>query len=153
MHTISYAETPEDIVRCFPILQQLRPHLAEKDFVRRIKQLRAQGYRLIYLQIDGEIRAVAGFQIMECLAWDKFLYVYDLVTHGHWQASGYGSALFQWLVDHARTHACDQLHLDSGVQRFGAHRFYLGRGMDITSHHFALELRPGGTPSPDQGLG
>jgi hypothetical protein len=31
--------------------------------------------------------------------------------------------------------------LDSGVQRFGAHRFYLRRRMDITSHHFALDLR------------
>jgi hypothetical protein len=33
------------------------------------------------------------------------------------------------------------LHLDSGVQRFAAHRFYLARRMDITCHHFALKLR------------
>jgi hypothetical protein len=31
--------------------------------------------------------------------------------------------------------------LDSGVQRFGAHRFYLRRRMNITSHHFAIDLR------------
>lgn len=33
-----------------------------------------------------------------------------------------------------------ELHLDSGVQRYGAHRFYLRHGMDITSHHFRLVL-------------
>jgi hypothetical protein len=27
------------------------------------------------------------------------------------------------------------------LQRFAAHRFYLKRGMDITSHHFQLKLK------------
>ncbi|MGZ5001726.1 MAG: GNAT family N-acetyltransferase, partial [Chthoniobacterales bacterium] len=30
--------------------------------------------------------------------------------------------------------------LDSGVQRFDAHRFYLMKRMKISSHHFSLEL-------------
>jgi hypothetical protein len=38
-------------------------------------------------------------------------------------SKGYGGALFDWLVEHAREHDCDQFHLDSGVQRFRAHRF------------------------------
>jgi len=33
-----------------------------------------------------------------------------------------------------------QLHLDSGVQRFSAHRFYLSKRMEISSHHFSLKL-------------
>ena len=33
------------------------------------------------------------------------------------------------------------LDLDSGVQRFPAHRFYLGQGMAITAHHFALDVQ------------
>jgi hypothetical protein len=51
-----------------------------------------------------------------------------------------GGALFDWLVQLAREHECRELHLDSGVQRFDAHRFYLGKRMHITSHHFALKL-------------
>lgn len=41
----------------------------------------------------------------------------------------------------AREKDYDQFHLDSGVQRFGAHRFYLTKRMDISSHHFALRLK------------
>jgi hypothetical protein len=54
---------------------------------------------------------------------------------------GHGRALFEWLLHHAKTQGCEQLHLDSGVQRFDAHRFYLGRGMAITAHHFAVKLK------------
>ena len=48
-----------------------------------------------------------------------------------------------WLRENlawARKRECAELHLDSGVQRFGAHRFYLNHRMDITSHHFAIQL-------------
>jgi GNAT superfamily N-acetyltransferase len=53
---------------------------------------------------------------------------------------GYGTKLFDWLVDYARAENCQQLTLDSGVQRFAAHRFYLRQRMEITSHHFTLKL-------------
>jgi GNAT superfamily N-acetyltransferase len=64
----------------------------------------------------------------------------DLVTHDADCSRGFGAALFDWLVDYAKTNGCGHLTLDSGVQRFAAHRFYLNRGMDITSHHFQLKL-------------
>jgi len=31
-----------------------------------------------------------------------------------------------------------QLHLDSGVQRYMAHKFYLREGFIIASHHFSI---------------
>jgi hypothetical protein len=40
---------------------------------------------------------------------------------------------------YALEQGCRQLELDSGVQRFGAHRFYLREGFDISSHHFSIE--------------
>jgi hypothetical protein len=43
-------------------------------------------------------------------------------------------------VAEARAAGCIKLELDSGVQRFAAHRFYLTKRMIISSHHFSLEL-------------
>jgi len=74
-------------------------------------------------------------------AWSKFLYVDDLVSKSGERSKGYGGALFDWLVEYAREDNCDQFHLDSGVQRFAAHRFYLIKRMSIESHHFGLKLR------------
>ncbi|MBI3921087.1 MAG: GNAT family N-acetyltransferase, partial [Armatimonadetes bacterium] len=85
--------------------------------------------------------AVAGFRLSENLAWGRFLYVDDLVTDEAERSRGHGQELLEWLLEYAHQQDCDQFHLDSGVQRFGAHRFYLRHGMDITSHHFALKLK------------
>ncbi|HYE75022.1 MAG TPA: GNAT family N-acetyltransferase, partial [Blastocatellia bacterium] len=52
----------------------------------------------------------------------------------------YGDALFNWLKEYAKTAQCEALELDSGVQRFGAHRFYLRNRMSIVAHHFSLKL-------------
>ena len=94
----------------------------------------------VFVGRDGTVRAVAGYRISECLAWGRFLYVDDLVTLSADQAAGFGSRLFDWIVAQAEKHGCDQVHLDSGVQRHGAHRFYLHKGLDITSYHLAMRL-------------
>jgi len=83
---------------------------------------------------------VAGFRMSESLFAGRFCYVDDLVTDGSGRSLGYGGALFDWLVAEARAEGCGKLELDSGVQRFAAHRFYLTKRMIISSHHFSLEL-------------
>jgi GNAT superfamily N-acetyltransferase len=139
---IHTAETDAEITRCFPLMFQLRPHLIEHEFVSRIRrQQREAGYQLIFLEEDLSIRCLAGYRISECLYSGKSLYVDDLVTDAEHISRGYGSKLFDWVVEHATENNCAYVTLDSGVQRFGAHRFYLGKGMDITCHHFALKLR------------
>jgi len=135
-------EDRAEIASCHPVMAQLRPHLAREPFVAQVlRQMERDRYSLAYVTDAGSVRAVAGFRVGECLAWGRFLYVDDLVTDAADRSRGYGAALLDWLVDHAQRLDCDQLHLDSGVQRFGAHRFYLRHGMDITSHHFAMRLR------------
>lgn len=137
---IKLAVKDEDIRRCYPVMAELRTHLGPDEFLYRVKrQGELAGYRLAYLS-DGEVRAVAGFRITECLTWGRFMRVDDLATRSVDRSKGYGGALFDWLVALAKEEACDQLHLDSRVQRFGAHRFYLSKRMIIECHHFSLGL-------------
>jgi GNAT superfamily N-acetyltransferase len=120
-------------------MAELRPHLELPDFITQVQRQQQQfNYQLVYLQFDETIQAVAGFRISESLAWGKFLYVDDLVSKSENRSKGYGGELFNWLIDYARTENCQQLTLDSGVQRFAAHRFYLRQRMEITSHHFTI---------------
>jgi len=137
---IALATSQTDIARCFSVMAALRPHLAETEFAASVQRLQQQGYRLAVLEDEAEVRAVAGYWLRENLAWGRHLYVDDLVAAESRRSRGYGGALFDWLLEQARATGCAALHLDSGVQRFGAHRFYLGRRMDITAHHFALTL-------------
>ena len=138
---IALAETEADIARCYPVMVELRPHLSASEFATRVRKQQATGFHLAYLEEAGEVRAVAGFRYLETLAWGKILYVDDLVAAPAQRSRGHGGKLFDWLVAQAKQNNCDEFHLDSGVQRFGAHRFYLTRRMDIICHHFALKLK------------
>jgi len=100
---------------------------------------RPEGYRLAASFAPGlaEVAAVAGFRRRHALAWGDYLYVDDLITLPAFRGQGHADALFAWLTDEARRLGCAQIHLDSGMQRHTAHRFYLNHGFDITSLHFA----------------
>jgi GNAT superfamily N-acetyltransferase len=136
---IFIATSDQEIEACYPVMSELRPHIHADEFLSRVARQAKDGYQLACI-MDGEVKAVAGFRISENLAWGKFLYVDDLVAKAEERSRGYGGALFDWLVALARTNRCDQFHLDSGVQRFAAHRFYLVKRMIISSHHFYIDL-------------
>jgi GNAT superfamily N-acetyltransferase len=141
MNQISIAISMREISDCFPVMSELRPHLSLAEFISQVRRQQEQCYyHLVYLQADESIEAVAGFRLSESLACGKFLYVDDLVTRSDRRSNGYGSILFNWLLEYAQTNGCQQLTLDSGVQRFAAHRFYLQHRMEITSHHFTLKF-------------
>lgn len=103
---------------------------------------RPEGYRLVasFTAERGEAAAVAGFRRLHALAWGDYLYVDDLITRPEFRGQGHADALFAWLVAEAGRLGCEQIHLDSGVQRHTAHRFYLNHGLDITAYHFERSL-------------
>jgi N-acetylglutamate synthase-like GNAT family acetyltransferase len=138
--SIQLATSDAQISQCFEVLNQLRPHLQQSEFLAQVQRQQQSGYQLVFLEQANQVVAVAGFNMGECLAWGKFMYVYDLVVAESMRSQGHGQQILQWLVDFAKSHSCQQLHLDSGVQRHAAHRFYLQQLMDITSHHFSLKL-------------
>jgi GNAT superfamily N-acetyltransferase len=140
---IALARTPAEIARCHPVMRELRSHIEEvNEFVERVTRQQAQGYLLAFLEAENEIRAAAGYRYLESLFAGKFLYVDDLVTHARDRSRGFGAQLFDWLMEEARRHDCADLQLDSGVQRFDAHRFYLAKRMKIASHHFSIKVSP-----------
>src|SRR5258705_13471036 len=99
MVTIAIGVSPAEIERCFPVMAQLRPHLSRDSFVERVDRQKAHGYQIAYLEDDGDVKAVAGFRILEMLAFGKSLYVDDLVTRAADRSKGYGDKLFDWLVE------------------------------------------------------
>jgi GNAT superfamily N-acetyltransferase len=138
---IAEAVSVEKIAQCFPVMQQLRPHFeSEQQFVEQVERQRAAGYRIAFLEDDTGVRAVAGYRMLESLYAGRFCYVDDLVTDAKGRSLGYGGALFDWLVAEARAAGCGRFELDSGVQRFDAHRFYFTKRMFVSSHHFSLKL-------------
>ena len=139
MHKIALAKSDEEIANCFPVTIELRPRLSGvNEFLERVKRQQANyEYKLAFLESAAEVKSVAGFRIVECPAYRKTLSLDDLATRSGERSKGYGQVLFDWVVNYARENECDEFHLNSGVHRFAAHRFYLQKRMNFICHHSA----------------
>ena len=138
---IDLAESDEDILACFQVMRHLRGDLSDATtFLRRVRSQQRSGYHLAVVREDREPLAVAGFRLGENLAWGRFLYVDDLVTLPEARSRGYGAALLTWLAEFGRAQGAEQFHLDSGMQRVDAHRFYDREGFERSSFHFKRVL-------------
>jgi GNAT superfamily N-acetyltransferase len=140
---IRIAKSDAQIAACYPVMRELRPHVEERSFVSRVREMEKSGYLLACLEDAGMPSAVAGFRLGENLAWGRYLYVDDLVTLASCRSRGMGTALLSWLEKFAEREGCGQLHLDSGVQRKDAHRFYEREGLKLSSYHYARMISPG----------
>jgi GNAT superfamily N-acetyltransferase len=141
MKHIKIAETDEEILKCFPVVAELRPYFtSNNDFLTQVKrQMSQSNFRLVYLEENG-VKAGGGIRIAEWLGGGKYLEIEDLVATENERSKGYGGELFDWIVDYAKSENCDQIKLVSHVKRFGAHKFYLNKGMIIEAHYFSMTL-------------
>lgn len=135
---VSEAKTEAELGKVIEVLLQLRTDFTAAALGAQIRAQQRDGYRIAYVESAGAVLCVAGFVVATKLAWGRHIYVDDLVTAAHRRSEGAGAFMLDWLRQQARELGCRELHLDSGVQRFAAHRFYLRHGFEISSHHFSL---------------
>ena len=137
---LKHAKADSEIERCFPVMAELRPHLKQEEFLDLVRHLQTEGYHLAYIEQDTEVVCVAGYRISTNLFLGKNLYIDDLVTSERYRSMGHGETMIAQLRSVARENRCLHLHLDSGTQRHGAHKFYFRRGFAVSSFHFDEKL-------------
>ena len=102
--------------------------------------MRNHGYTVVYLLHQEQVVAAAGYRVAEFLAWGITFYLDDLITISSARKNGYAGVLMDWLLKEAKNLGCKQFHLDSGTHRHDAHRLYMGRKLQISSHHFSKDV-------------
>jgi GNAT superfamily N-acetyltransferase len=126
---------------CFPVMQQLRPHLADADeFVARWHRQRDAGYRVAAVWQDGRVVALAGYRLQENLIHGRFLYVDDLVTLDSARGQGHGERLMTFLKAEAARLGCSRLALDTALDNVLGHRFYYRNGLLARALRFYVSV-------------
>ncbi|MBL7828555.1 MAG: GNAT family N-acetyltransferase [Saprospiraceae bacterium] len=138
---IQLAQTDEDILKCWPVMFLLRPHLKEEAFLPLIKNMIGEGYRLAFIESGGVAAAAIGFRYEQKLHDGKQFYIDDLSTLTEHRGNGYGGMLLDFVIQSARELGYDCVTLDSGPSRHDAHRLYLNKGFRISSMHFLHALQ------------
>ena len=137
---IQEATTKEDLVKCFEVMKELRPHHSMESFVTATEQMKTEGYQLWFIEDNGKAVCVAGFRFTTTLYDGLIIDFDDFVTIADARNKGYAGHLFDHLVSIAKEKNIKTIHLNSNHQRFDAHRFYLNKKMKIIAHHFRIEV-------------
>lgn len=123
-----------------PVLQELRTGLTAELLAQVLAEGGPQGLRFLGAFWDDECAGLAGWRLVANTSATRKLHVDDLVTAAARRSQGVGQVLLTELERRATDAGCTVLDLDSGVQRYGAHRFYLRQRMNISAHHFGKAL-------------
>lgn len=123
--TIYELTSQAEILKAYPVMRQLRTHLAEKAYLDLVMEAKEKDmYRLFALSDQDEIVAVIGFKPMITLYYGRFIWVCDLVSDQHKRSKGYGGKLLTYVENWATENGYENIALSSGLQRADAHRFY-----------------------------
>ena len=138
--SINITASDQEILACFAIMKQLRPHPKAEDFVSKVRTHLPAEYRLAYVEVDDRPVAVAGYRVTEKLSRGKVLHIDDLVTDEASRSQGHGASLLAWFCAEARALGCGSVHLDTGVEKKAAQRFYERHGMRLSAYHYEIAL-------------
>ena len=137
---IKTAKTKEDILKCWDVINVLRPHLEKDKFVATILEMISEGYILAFIEEDGIAVSATGYRYLQFLYIGKHYYIDDLVTLESARGKGYAGKLLDHVITEAKKNGYAAVTLDSGHQRHTAHRLYLNKGFVISAHHFQKKL-------------
>ncbi len=141
---LRHAETDTEVSACFPVMVQLRPHLADTaELVMRVARQRAAGYRILAAWRGDVPIGLAGYRVEENLIHGRFIYVDDLVTVEADRRSGIGARLLHAVAEEGRKLGCDRLVLDTALENVLAHRFYYRQGLLARALRFSRQIVPG----------
>ena len=137
---IQTANSDEEILKCWDAMRALRPHLIFEEFTLLIHEMQQAGAHLIFIEENGKAVSAAVYRRQYSLFAGRHIYIDDLITLPEGRGKGYGGALLDHVIEIARAEGLNRVTLDSGHQRFDAHRLYLNKGFQISSHHFTRML-------------
>jgi GNAT superfamily N-acetyltransferase len=137
---IKIARSDEDILKCWNVLFELRPHLDKNSFLPTIKEMFTEGYELAFIEENNEAVAAIGFRYMQYLYNGKHFYIDDLVTLPSYRGKSYAGKLLDHVIEKAKEKGFKAVTLDSGYQRSNAHRLYLNKGFTLNAHHFSRSI-------------
>lgn len=129
----------DDLPQTWPVMAQLRPHLSEADYLAMVGRMRvADGFRVFAATRDGVVVGVAGVRPTELLYCGRILQIDDLVVSDGERSKGVGKALIDHVKTVAKAEGRGEVHLDSGMARMDAHRFYDREGFERLGYHFRI---------------
>ena len=138
---VRHAETHDDLRACWPVMQELRPHITSAEmFIERVGRMRAESYRLLVIWRDSEVMALGGYRYQENLLYGRAMYLDDFVTRESARGEGWGQLIINVVTSLAEDAGCEKLVLDTSLANALAQRFYFRQGLLSGAMRFSKSI-------------
>lgn len=140
---ITRAKDKRELERCFPVMNELRPHLTVYSYLELYaKAHEADGYEIVALENENQVLAVMGYRILYDYVRGKHLYIDDLVATEKFRSQGLGAKLLAHAEVIARDQVCNSLRLATGIENALGKKFYEREGWTLRSVTYVKNLNP-----------
>ncbi len=138
---IFVVQTKADLDRCYPVVNELRPHLSFNEYIAIYEEAHAHdGYEIVAIEVSDQIVAVMGYRFLSDFVRGKHVYIDDLVSTEKFRSQGFGAELLTFAESVAKETECKNLRLCTGIENERGVNFYERSGWKKRAFAYTKKL-------------
>ncbi|MBT8295226.1 MAG: GNAT family N-acetyltransferase [Gramella sp.] len=131
----------EDSGCVLPYLEKLYEKPPAKELLKeRLLEMFDQNYECFGIYLKDQLIGVFGLWFMTRHYAGRSCEVDHIYIEESIQGRGVGNALLEFIEEYAASKNCETLELNSYVENFRSHKFYMNAGYIIRGYHFLKKL-------------
>ncbi|MGA8855206.1 MAG: GNAT family N-acetyltransferase [Christiangramia sp.] len=131
----------EEFSVVLPFLKKLYRDPPEEPVLKeRLLEMFDQNYECFGIYFNEKLIGVFGLWFMTRHYAGKSCEPDHIFISKEFQGKGIGKSLFAFIEEYAASKNCETLELNSYVENFGSHKFYMNQGYVIRGYHFLKKL-------------
>ena len=131
----------EEIPKILPMIQELMGNQFSNEILTvRFTEMFSQNYECFGIFDEGEMIGVCGLWFMTRHYAGRSCEPDHIFINEAYRGKGVGKQLFKFIYKYAAEKGCETSELNSYVNNYRSHKFYLNEGYDIKGYHFLKKL-------------
>ena len=131
----------EDINNFLPLIQELMGHRLDDAILKeRFKEMFDHKYECHGIYVDETLAGVFGLWFATRHYCGKTCEQDHVYIKPEYRSMGLGKQVFKWIYNYAKEKGCETAELNSYVENYPSHKFYLNENYVIKGYHFLKTL-------------
>lgn len=131
----------KDMDLVIPLIMELSEYQTEESLLKsRMHEMFEQNYECFAIYLGEEVIGTFGLWFMTRHYAGKSCEVDHVFLKPSYQNRGFGKEIFEYIFKYAKEKGCEMQELNSYVQNFKSHKFYMNLDYVIKGYHFLKKL-------------
>ena len=131
----------EDFALVLPYLKKLHKQPPKEELLKeRLLEMFGQNYECFGIYNADKLIGVFGLWFMTRHYAGRACEVDHIYIEDQYQGKGVGKSMMEFIHQYAESKDCETMELNTYVENFGSHKFYMNLGYIIRGYHFLKKL-------------